>query len=142
MKQKVMLSISGRQSYKDQEPEVIQLETEGEMEYVDGGWEIRYAESDLTGMTGTTTTFRVEPDKVILTREGALRSHMEFQMGLSHDSLYQMSFGALMITVTTKQLFYDIVPDGGTIDLAYEIEIEKTESGIIDYHIDIRAVDN
>ncbi len=141
MKRKVMLSIRGQQVYRGQEPEIIELMTEGEMEFVRDGWEIRYEESDLTGLKGVTTTFRVDPDKITLTREGPLRSCMEFRMGQSHDSLYQMEFGTLMLTVTTKQLFFDIVPDGGTIDLSYEIEIEKTEAGLIDYHLDIRAVD-
>ena len=44
-----------------------------------------------------------------------------------------------MITVTATRVYYDIVPDGGTIDLVYEINIENTEAGIIDYHLDIRA---
>lgn len=141
MKRKVMLSIRGSQSYRGQEPDVIELVTEGEMEFSNGGWNIAYAESDLTGLTGVTTTFRVEPDKVILSRTGALRSTMEFQVGMSHDSLYQMEFGALMLTVTTKHLFFDIVSDGGCIDLVYEIEIENTEGGTVDYHLDIRALE-
>ena len=29
--------------------------------------------------------------------------------------------------------------DGGTIDLTYQIVIENTEAGMIDYHLDIRA---
>lgn len=141
MKRKVMLSIRGSQSYRDQEPDIIELVTEGEMEFVDGGWDITYAESDLTGLAGVTTTFRVEPDKVTLSRTGKLRSTMEFQVGTSHDSLYQMEFGALMISVTTKYLFFDILPEGGSIDLLYEIEIEKAESGTVDYHLDIRTIE-
>lgn len=137
---RVMLSIRGSQSYRDQEPDIIELVTEGQMEFVDGGWNITYAESDLTGLSGVTTTFRVEPQKVTLSRTGKLRSTMEFQVGTSHDSLYQMEFGALMISVTTKHLFFDILPEGGCIDLVYEIEIERAESGTVDYHLDIRAI--
>ena len=44
-----------------------------------------------------------------------------------------------MLTVTATSLFYDIVPDGGVIDLSYNISIENTEAGIIDYHLDIFA---
>ena len=139
MRRDVVLSIRGRQTYADQEPEVIELVTEGVMELHDGGWDIRYEESELTGLEGVTTTFRVEPGKVILTRAGKLSSQMVFQEGLSHDSLYQMAFGALMITVTATRVYYDIVPDGGTIDLVYEINIENTQAGIIDYHLDIRV---
>ena len=139
MKQNVVLSIRGCQRYEDQDPEVIELVTDGTMEFRDGGWDIVYEESELTGLAGVTTTFRVEPGKVILDRKGALRSQMIFQEGVAHDSLYQMAFGALMITVKATSVFFDIVPDGGVIDLVYSIDIENTQAGIIDYHLDIRA---
>lgn len=139
MKQTVVLSIRGRQTYADQEPEVIELVTEGTMELKQGGWDISYEESALTGLEGVTTTFRVEPGKVTLSRKGALNSQMVFQEGVPHDSLYQMPFGALMLTVKATSVFYDIVPDGGVIDLVYHINIENSEAGIIEYHLDIRA---
>ena len=139
MKKEVVLSIQGTQKYQDQEPETIELVTEGTMEFRDGGWDISYEESALTGLEGVTTTFRVEPDKIVLTRTGKLNSQMVFQQGISHDSLYQMEFGALMLTVEARFMYFDIVPDGGTIDLTYGISIEHTEAGIIDYHLDIRA---
>lgn len=109
------------------------------MEFRSGGWDIAYEESALTGLEGVTTTFRVEPGKVILTREGALNSRMVFEQDVDHDSLYQMPFGALLLTVRATSVFFDIVPDGGTIDLSYNINIENTEAGVIDYHLDIRA---
>jgi len=139
MKQTVVLSIRGRQTYADQEPEVIELVTDGTMEFCNGGWDISYEESALTGLEGVTTTFRVEPGVVTLTRKGALNSQMIFQEGVPHDSLYQMAFGTLMLTVKATSVFYDIVPDGGVIDLSYNINIENTEAGVIDYHLDIRA---
>ena len=139
MKRDVILSIRGTQKYEGQEPEVIELVTEGVMEFRDGGWDIRYEESALTGLEGVTTTFRVEPGTVILTRTGKLNSQMVFRQGVAHDSLYQMEFGALMLTVEAKFLYFDIVPDGGVIDLTYAISIENTEAGVIDYHLDIRA---
>ena len=139
MKRDVVLSIRGRQTYADQEPEVIELVTEGIMELRNGGWDISYEESALTGLEGVTTTFRVEPGRVMLTRTGKLQSQMIFEEGVPHDSLYQMAFGALLMTVKATFVFYDIVEDGGTIDLSYNIDIEHTEAGIIDYHLDIRA---
>ena len=139
MKKDVVLSIRGRQQYADQEPEIIELVTEGTMEFKNGGWDISYEETELTGLAGVTTTFRVEPDKVTLNRTGALKSQMVFQQGVPHDSLYQMPFGALMLTVKATSVFYDILPEGGVIDLVYHINIENTEAGTIDYHLDIRA---
>ena len=139
MKKTVVLSIQGKQKYANQEPEVIELVTEGTMEFRDGGWDISYEESALTGLEGVTTTFRVEPAQIILTRTGKLNSQMIFRQGESHDSLYQMEFGTLMLTVEAKFMYFDILPEGGSIDLTYGISIENTQAGIIDYHLDIRA---
>ena len=106
MKQAVMLSIRGRQSYDGHEPEVIELVTDGTMEFRDGGWDIAYEETELTGLEGVTTVFRVEPGKVTLSRTGRLNSQMVFQQGVAHESLYQMEFGALMLTVLATSVYY------------------------------------
>ena len=138
MKQNVMLSIQGRQTYMDQDPEVLELVTEGVLEDMGDHWILSYEETDLTGMAGVTTTFLVEQDKITLKRTGKLNSQMVFQEGVSHESLYQMEFGALMISVCATRVMADICCDGGMIDLVYTIELEQAASGSIDYHLDIR----
>lgn len=137
MKQAVMLSICGRQAYMDQEPDVIELVTEGTLEYCDGGWNVEYEETDLTGMQGVTTLFRIESDKIILTRRGKLNSQMIFQEGVRHESLYEMEFGALMISVCAKRIMVRLDENGGMIDLVYGIELEHTTAGEFDYHLEI-----
>ena len=139
MKKSVIFSIRGRQVYAEQEPEIIELVTEGTMEYRDNGWDITYEESKLTGLEGVTTTFRVESDRVILTRTGKLNSQMIFREGVRHESLYQMDFGALMITVCARRIMVHLGEEGGMIDLVYDIEIENAAAGVVDYHLDIRA---
>ena len=109
------------------------------MEYRGNGWDISYEESDLTGLEGVTTTFRIEDGKIVLKRSGKLNSQMVFQEGLSHDSLYQMEFGALMMTVTGKKVAHDLTEAGGTVDLVYSIDIEQTAGGTIDYHLDVKV---
>lgn len=134
----VVLSIEGKQSYLDQEPEVIELVTEGTMEACDGGWNLSYEESDLTGLQGVTTTFRIRPGEVVLDRTGKLTSQMVFVEGKKHDSLYQMEFGALMLSVCATKVDYRLSEEGGTVDLSYQIQIEQTSAGTIDYHLQIR----
>lgn len=137
MKQNVMLRIQGRQYYGDQEPEVIELLTEGTLEFLDNGWNICYEESELTGLVGVTTTFRVEPGMVRLSRTGALRSEMQFREGVRHQSLYQMDFGALMLTVCARQISANISQRGGVVDLVYDVEIEHCEAGMVEYHLEV-----
>ncbi len=138
MKKAVMLSIRGRQAYGAQEPEVIELVTEGTLEQTTEGWSISYEESDLTGLAGVTTTFRIEGDTITLDRTGKLNSQMVFCQGLRHESLYQMDFGALMICVCATKMAVELTAEGGTVDLVYAIEIEQNAAGTIDYHLEIK----
>lgn len=136
---KVLLSIRGSQAYLDQDPDVIELVTEGTMVKTENGWQLQYQETELTGLAGVTTTFYVQPDKLILTRTGKLRSEMVFQEGVCHDSLYQTEFGTMMLSVCAKSLSYDLNEQGGVIDMCYNIELEQSMAGTVDYHLDIRA---
>lgn len=138
MKIAVALSVCGRQFYPGQAPEEIELVTDGTLEYVDGGWNICYEESDLTGLAGAVTTFRLEPGTVILRRTGSLRSEMVFQEGIAHDSLYQLDFGALMVTVCAQSIEAQISNLGGTVDLRYAISIENSDAGLVEYHLEVR----
>lgn len=135
----VILSIRGKQHYMDQEPDVIELVTEGLLAQTDDGWNLTYEESDLTGLKGVTTTFSISADQIVLDRKGSLCSQMVFQEGVFHESLYQMEFGALMVTVCASKVSFDITEKGGTIDLTYAIDIEQSTAGVIDYHLDIHV---
>ena len=139
MAKTVTLSIRGQQSYAGQDPDVIELVTEGTLEALDNGWKLCYEESDLTGLAGVSTTFQVEDKTVTLIRSGRLNSQMVFQEGVPHDSLYQMEFGALMLTVCATQVETNLTEDGGTIDLKYSIEVEQNAAGMIEDHLEIKS---
>lgn len=139
MKKTVMLSIRGQQSYAGQDPDVIELVTEGSLESIDDGWRLCYEESDLTGLEGVNTTFQIQGKTVTLIRNGKLNSQMVFQEGIPHDSLYQMEFGTLMLTVCAIKVETDLTEEGGTIDLKYSIEVEQNAAGMIEYHLDIKT---
>ena len=133
----VTLSLRGQQSYADQEPDVIELVTEGTLEALDDGWKLCYEESELTGLAGVSTTFQIQGKTVTLIRTGKLNSQMVFREGERHDSLYQMEFGALMITVCAERIFAMLDESGGRVDLVYCIEIEQSAAGTVDYHLQI-----
>ena len=141
MKQKVLLSIRGTQVYMDQEQDVIELVTEGTLATKNGTWLLQYEETELTGMQGVTTTFLIRPGEITLKRTGRLNSQMVFKEGVPHNSLYQMEFGALMMTVCATHMHWELSENGGSVDLNYSIEIEQTAAGQIDYHLDIRPIE-
>ncbi len=138
MKKQVALTILSTQHYSEQGPDTIELVTDGTLEYCDGAWEICYEETDLTGMDGVLTTFRLEPGQITLRRSGKLRSEMVFREGMIHESLYQMELGVLMLTVCAKQIEAQVDENGGTVDMVYSVAVENNEAGLVEYHLDIR----
>ena len=136
----VVLSVRGVQRYEDQEPEIIELTTEGTMERQKEVWEVSYEESDLTGLAGVTTAFRVGPRGVVLKRTGKLHNQMIFMEGRRHESMYQIDIGALMIAVRATSVKSDLTEQGGTVDIVYNIEIEDTAMGTMEYHLTVNPV--
>ena len=136
----VVLHVQGVQRYQDQEPEIIELTTEGTMERQKEVWEISYEESDLTGLAGVTTAFRVGPRGVVLKRTGKIQNQMIFMEGRRHESLYQIDIGALMIAVRATSVKSALSDRGGTVDIIYNIEIEDTAMGTMEYHLTINPV--
>ena len=136
----VMLNVRGVQSYQDGAPEVIALPTEGTLEKQKEVWEISYEESDLTGLAGVTTAFRVGPRGVVLKRTGKLENQMIFMEGRRHESLYRIDIGALMIAVKATKVQSNVSEIGGTVDIHYDIEIEDTAMGTMEYHIHVNPI--
>ncbi len=137
MKKKVLLSIRATQHYPGQQPETMEFITDGTLEECDGGWDICYEESELTGLVGVTTKFRLEPGQITLERSGKLRSTMTFRQGVVHESLYEMEFGALMMSVCAQMIEARIGERGGTVDLQYSISVENSDAGLVEYHLEV-----
>ena len=138
MKHNVFMSIRGTQTTPGEAPESIELTTAGTMERKGDTVVLSYQESPLTGLADTTTTFRIEPGKIILERTGAVESRMEFVEGQSGESLYRIEEGALLLRVFAKKMEVDLQEDSGQFHLCYSIEVENTPMGTIDYHITVR----
>ena len=136
----VLLNVRGVQNYQEGEPEIIELTTEGTLEKQKEVWEISYEESDLTGLAGVTTAFRVGPRGVVLKRTGKLENQMIFMEGRRHESLYRIDIGALMIAVKATKVRSDVSEAGGTVDIHYNIEIEDTAMGSMEYHLSINPI--
>lgn len=134
----VLLSITGTQRFGEEAPEMTELVTEGVMRLNDGGIELSYEETELTGLTGTRTTFRIEGARVILSRTGAVESRMVFAVGQEEHSLYDIGYGALMIAVRAESIRSDVGENGGTLQVVYAISIEEETAGEIEYVIEVR----
>lgn len=137
MTKNVLLSIVATQDIGE-ERETTKLLTEGTLRRESGALLLSYKETELTGLAGTTTTFRIEGDRVVLSRTGTLQSEMLFREGAEDRSLYDMGFGALMVTVCARRIENKMTENGGTLDVAYSIIVEDEAAGEMEYQIEVR----
>ena len=89
-----------------------------------GIFTIRYEESELSGMDGTTTELifsKNEPSLVTLRRTGTVRCAIVMEEHRQHSGVYQTPVMPLDLTVTTHSLTNTITEDGGVLDAYYSI---------------------
>lgn len=141
MTRPVVLRIDSCQQALNEEPERTRLTTGGTLELDGEAIVLTYEESALTGLEGTTTSFRVEPKRTVLERHGTLESRMVFEPGREDCSLYDMGFGALMIRVRGVEIKSNLGADGGTLEVRYQIVIEEEEAGSVSYRIEVRPAE-
>lgn len=135
----VLLQIRGEQDYDQADPGATELMTEGSMVLeASGDITLCYQESDLTGMAGTTTTFRVRGNQVILSRTGTVNSQMVFEEGRQHTSLYETPYGELSVDIQTSRLRHNLTERGGVLEILYSIAVEHTVTGRNCFKIRVR----
>lgn len=137
----VMLRIRSTQRYAGEKAEHTELMSQGTLRQEGDTFYLRYAESAITGLQGTTTTFAVQPDRIVLSREGALRSEMHFRVGERHESLYNTGMGVCMVTIWTEKLQNHLQANGGTFSVRYAISVEDAAVGTITYRIDVTPLE-
>ena len=137
MTQSVIISVEGTQRFIGEESQTVQVVTEGTMKREGDTVYLSYEESEVTGMEGTTTTFRIAPDRITLRREGTLNSEMIFQEGQKHVSLYETPYGGLMLGVNTHRAKADLGTAGGRLSIRYALEVDSQPIGENSFEIQV-----
>ncbi len=129
MKKDVIIEITGLQDYEGQDPDNVELVTSGTFEEKSDGLYLTYEESELTGMNSTTTTLKIEPERVTIMRFGQTRSHMIFESGQKHLSHYDTPFGSFTVGICTHSINKKFTESGGKIEIHYSMDINNTLAG-------------
>ncbi len=140
MTDNVIISIRGRQLYAESSPDEVELVTSGTLKRDGaGGYIVSYAETELTGLEGTTTRLHVDGGRVTLLREGNVNSQMVFEEGRRHLSMYETPYGALSIGVNTRRMRSTLGDAGGDLEIDYAIEIDNLIAGQNLFRMNVRA---
>ena len=139
MKKDVLITVRGTQ-VTDGGPETVELITRGTMTGRNGKFAISYEETELTGTAGVTSTFLIfNPQRVVLTRSGAIKSRMAFVKGVKDESLYDLGFGSLLLGVYTRDISIDLSEEGGRLFIDYVVELEQAISSRNSYEVIIET---
>jgi len=139
MKQDAIISIRGAQHPEGGENDIIELETEGQYDFSAEAIHFDYEESELTGLTGTHTSFEIAGNMVTLTRSGTVNSNMVFQEGRKHYFAYETPFGAMTMGVDTHSILSTLGKNGGKLEIHYAIDIENARVSKNVFKINIKT---
>ena len=137
--ERIWLHIRTEQRPAGEEPQTMELQSEGTYRRYPDRIELSYVESAVTGLEGVTTTFVLYGDRVELIRDGEkLQSQMVFKLGEQNDSLYDVGFGALLITVAAQRVEIDLTRS--RFEVEYNVEVEHTYMGTNTYWVSFRKI--
>lgn len=125
MKKKVLVNILGTQLNDIGETDTMQMFTEGLLFIRPDSYYIVYNESAISGMEGTTTSLKVEADRVVINRMGTTEFKQTFQEGHMDEGLYTTPHGSLYLRVIPSKVDVDFGEAGGSIHLEYELQIDQ-----------------
>jgi len=134
----VKLRIKGKQTNVDGEENIIELVTEGKFYKKDQAYYLIYDETEISGMEGSTTTLKIEEDKISMKRFGNNNSKLVFQKGKKHKTEYETLYGDMDVEITTNKMDINVTDLGkGNINLIYRLNISDTIESSNHLSIDI-----
>jgi uncharacterized beta-barrel protein YwiB (DUF1934 family) len=124
MNKKAIISVTSKQLGDSDEIRVV---TPGTFYAKDDVFYAEYAETELSGMEGTTTTLKIKPNRFSLIRQGSTNTEMEFDKKEKSVSMYNTPYGTLELKIETKKLDVMVDEEGGDIYIKYMLSIVGQE---------------
>ncbi len=132
----VIISVTGIQHGKDG-PDTMQLVTAGQYGVDADKIRMTWVESELTGLEGTRTSITVQPNSVVVEREGQLNTTMEFEEGRKHYFLYETPFGSATMGLDTRRIRSRLDQHGGDMLIDYTLDVDQTIVGRNRFYIQV-----
>lgn len=134
----VIISVTGVQHGEDG-PDSMQLVTAGQYGMDSEKIKMTWEESELTGMEGTRTSITVQPNKsVVLSREGAMNTSMEFEEGKKHYFLYETPYGSATMGLDTRRIRHRLNLHGGDMEIEYTVDYNQQIVGRNFFYIQVQ----
>lgn len=135
---KVLITITTSQTNDLGEKDSIQFQTTGSLYIKNQSAYLIYDESALTGMEGSATSLKIEANKITLSRMGKTQLKHTFEEGVYNSGTYVTPYGAMTTKVLPSKVFADLTEYGGSINLEYELFLEKEKIGVNELLITVK----
>ena len=119
-----VITITGVQGISRADSDTVELVTDGIYCRTEEGYQIRYLESEITGLMGTATTVDINPNEIVVERKGVLNSKMVFRTGEKSSFLYDTQFGGATLGVDTRKIDAVFDDNGGELSIDYVVNME------------------
>lgn len=119
-------------------PDSMQLVTAGRYGVDQDEIRVSWEETELTGSEGTRTSLSVQPRSVVLSREGAQNSVMEFEEGRKHYFLYETPVGSATMGLDTRSIRKRLDQHGGDMLIEYTVDVDQRIVGRDRFFISVR----
>lgn len=136
MKKKAIISVSSKQQNNDDTIEVV---TPGEFYKKDDCYYVEYKETEISGMEGTNTTFKMNNDNFSLIRIGSTNANMNFNKNQKSLSVYDTPYGTMELRIRTNKLEVNLDEKGGDVFIDYNLSISGQDYENTQLKINIKA---
>ena len=132
-------SIRGVQRDASGDENVVELITEGDVIFCDDCVLLRYEESEISGMEGSSTSIELRKNSVSMVRTGDTSVTMHFEKGKQYFSQYQTPYGAMSISVFGNEVYHNVNARGGKVRLDYLIDMDGMQSFENSFSVDVKV---
>lgn len=125
---------------KGNKNEKIEVVTPGKFYKKEDSYFVVYKETEISGMKGTTTTLKINPNNVSLLRFGTTRTKMNFKKKTQDVALYDTPYGTLELEFETNDLDVNINDNGGCATIDYNLGLigQKKQNTILKINVKVQ----
>ncbi|MBN2797366.1 MAG: DUF1934 domain-containing protein [Clostridia bacterium] len=120
----ILIEIKAVIKQTDEEPQIIEMTTEGEWFEKNNALFIVYYESEISGMEGSKTMLKIDNQVITMTRFGQSHSKMVFKANEKSESVYHTPYGVFDMAIHTLLLEHDFKDYNGSLKIEYEMALE------------------
>lgn len=143
---RVLVTLSGTSRNElGQAEEPIKLLTTGRLTAIEGGYLLRYEESQTDESDGSVMTqeilLLIEPSQVTMTRLGDFGTSMVFVKDRRFEGVYHTPYGDMDMALFATRVDVDAAPDHGTVYLEYQLDFQGGYASMHIMQVDYVASD-